>query len=72
MARRDGVQDCLVLRPDSTWDDRNCVTTQYGICTLPVNLCSNGVFDPNVGETGVDCGGDFCDPCPANEVTYVA
>jgi len=33
--------------------------------------CKNDVLDAGVGETDVDCGGDFCPPCALNEVCSV-
>merc|ERR1719454_337516 len=35
--------------------------------------CTNGVHDTDdaIGETDVDCGGDFCPPCGLNEVCAV-
>jgi hypothetical protein len=31
--------------------------------------CSNGVLDPGLGETSVDCGGGVCPPCPPGTTT---
>ena len=57
-----GVQDCIAMRADGQWDDRNCAVTYPALCAKDYTLCNNNLVDADQGELGVDCGG-VCAPC---------
>ena len=56
-----GNADCLTLVSGGEFDDQQCQTQMPVLCETEFTLCGNGVFDPDIGEEGVDCGGT----CPA-------
>ena len=47
---------------------RPCTTSLHALCSVPFTLCGNGLWDVDMGEEGIDCGGP-CDSCFVT-VTY--
>lgn len=61
-----GTGACLALpvsEPAPRCPEPASTCTDKGHCSN----CANGKFDEKLGETGVDCGGSVCEPCPAGE-----
>ena len=62
-----GDEDCLAISTDGAssgeWFDVDCDASLPGVCLHDYALCANGVQDSDYGETGVDCGGDYCPLC---------
>ena len=48
-------------------DDSHCEDPNAPVCSdangCVAQHCKNATFDPNEGETGIDCGGGDCSPC---------
>lgn len=75
-ARDCGGRDCapcrdtLVCERGSDCESGSCVDSGNGFWWCVAGTCSDGVqnFGPGIGvETGVDCGGGTCGPCPDGE-----
>ena len=65
-----GVEHCITLLGDGTWQDDACSLDRVGVCAADYTLCGNGIMDVDAGETGVDCGGSACPACASVTVTY--
>ena len=48
--------------PDTTNDVEDGLCNCLGQSSEPTNTCNDGIQNSN--EAGIDCGGNFCSPCP--------